>query len=482
MTPKLKNAVNGRQTKHLNDRCNVVCARSDKWPGMQKRMKGEQMTINKNNELKEDQKKAMEAIMSGKNVFVTGGAGTGKSHLVKRVVEELSDAGKNVMVCAPTSGAALLIDGVTIHSGFGYAFGPALTGANKLAIRTRDTIKNADVIIIDEVSMVRCDLMDSIAASISTAAKYSRRPKQIIVFGDFAQLPPVIKNDGTREVLEKYYRRDIGCGFAFLGDAWDRMHFETVCLTEVIRQADTEFAAKLNMIRTGNPDALDFINNNASYVPDPGSVTLFATNPEANALNRKKLDDLKGSIIKFNPITEGAVSNEQDNETISLKTGARIIITSNYNQDFAEQIAGVVKSGNFANGTQATVINAVHDPLNPIKDCIIAELDDGRKYKINRQRNDICGYRIDEYGDLQRIVEGSIYQIPIKLGYGITVHRSQGATFDSVNLDPSFKYKNSGQIYVALSRIRSLSGLNLIREISKSNLYVDPAVRKLYSF
>ena len=151
--------------------------------------------------LKSEQKKAYEIIMSGKDAFITGGAGTGKSYLLNKIISDLKHIGKQVIVCAPTGMAALNINGATIHRTFGYGKEPCITGKFKLVIRAPKVIRSADVIIIDEISMCRMDMMDSIIASVDKAMEKSGHHIQLVVAGDFCQLPPILPEKSSDRVF-----------------------------------------------------------------------------------------------------------------------------------------------------------------------------------------------------------------------------------------------------------------------------------------
>lgn len=195
-------------------------------------------------EFTSDQSKAFDLALGGENLFITGGAGTGKTFLLQKVIQTLARLGKQVVICAPTGTAAIKVGGVTINRVFSLLAGPCINEKSmSLTVHCPATIKKADVVIIDEVSMCRMDMMDSIQKSIEKAEKQTKRHIQVIVVGDFFQLPPVINEDrGERTLLEKYYKRPIGRGYAFTGDGWNKFGFTSVVLTQIVRQKDREFA------------------------------------------------------------------------------------------------------------------------------------------------------------------------------------------------------------------------------------------------
>ena len=203
--------------------------------------------------LNKSQKKAKLHIMRGKNVFVTGGAGSGKSILIKAVVEELERTGKRTILCAPTGMAALKIGGTTIHRAFGFPVGPCIVqeknGAG-LSVMTNVSamLKLADLVLVDEVSLIRADIFDAMVLSIKKAETLTGRRIQLVVIGDFFQLPPVLPRDSIeRTLLEAYYGHDIGYAYAFQSHYWDSCRFLTITLDEPMRQKDPKLIDCLNL-------------------------------------------------------------------------------------------------------------------------------------------------------------------------------------------------------------------------------------------
>ena len=253
------------------------------------------------------QKNALLHIRRGKDVFVTGGAGTGKSAVLCEAERELTQAGKNVIIMAPTGIAALNVGGVTIHSFFGFPSGPCINfgGSTRQAYATErapEALRLADTIIIDEISMVRADLMDAIISSIRKAERLSGRPKQLVVVGDFYQLPPVVRTDtGDAQLLKTYYGRPMDFAYAFQGREWQTIKFHTIILDTIVRQQDLSFVEALNGLRVGDREVLDYLNAHASISYDavPGVISLYAYRDDAQRRNQQQLDALEGPVYSY---------------------------------------------------------------------------------------------------------------------------------------------------------------------------------------
>lgn len=413
-------------------------------------------------QLTENQKKAYDAMMSGKNVFLTGEAGTGKSFVISTFLE--NNKNKNVLVTAPTGIAAINIHGSTLHRVFGAPTHPIISNVIK---KVPDEVKAADVIIIDEISMCRVDLFDFVARNIRKVEQEDNKRIQVIVIGDFFQLPPVT-NKEDKELLKMIYPISKHF-FAFESDYWDIFAFETVYLKDIIRQNDTAFIEQLNKARVGDKSCVDFFNQ---YQKNeiPGGIVLCGTNKTVLDINTEKLAEIDEKEMISTALYIGNFK-ETDclaDKDLSLKKGARVMALINH------------PKGHYQNGTLGTVVSAENG-------IAIVKFDNGHLEEIEphtweKEEYDVVN-DFDKDGDLHRRlikhVVGSCTQLPLKLAYAITIHKSQGQTFDKVNLIP--KCFSCGQLYVALSRVTSLDGLSLLKPISTSYLKSDEKVVCFYN-
>ncbi len=417
------------------------------------------------NKFTTEQQEAYDVMMSGQNVFLTGEAGTGKSFVIQAFIKENEKLKKKMIVCAPTGIAAIQIGGVTIHRVFQVSPEPQI---NTSKVQVPKTVKEADIIIIDEISMCRVDLFDYVIRVIKKAESMSK-PKQLIVIGDFFQLPPVTNNHDY-DILTKIYP-NYHKGFAFESQYWQDCHFQTIILKEVIRQLDQTFIENLNKIRTGDATAVDYFNEHASKEKISNGIVLSARNAVANKINKEELDKIDEEPIIYYSQVIGDVkaSDKTTVDELELKVGARVMIIVNDIEDFLYQ-----------NGSIGTIVK-----LND--NSVQVKLDHTSKIvTINAYEWDIENYEITEEtidGEttkrLKKVIVGKFIQLPLKLAYAITIHKSQGQTYDAVNLVPYCF--DCGQLYVALSRVKSIEGLSLIQPIKNNYLMCDEKVKTFYN-
>lgn len=403
---------------------------------------------------------------SRSNLFVTGAAGTGKSYTLRCLAESLQLAGQSVVICAPTGTAAVNCGGVTIHRAFNLHGGACINPVTmQIAAHTSAAIKRAEVVIIDEISMCRLDLFDCVAASLAKAEEQTNIHKQIIVFGDFLQLPPVTDDKhGERELLERYYGSKIGKGYAFQSDAWQRMHFKPVKLTQIVRQNDTAFIHELGLARCGDQSCISYFNQHSMPLASSTGTYICGTRAKVDSINEEMLAMLPGESRMYQGIKTQNV-NESDMmvpEFLILKENARVMMAINDPTGY----------GNYYNGSTGVIAKLADNSIT-------VRLDSGRTVCIDRYEWEIKEYVTGDGGKAEQQTIGTFTQFPLKLAYAVTIHKSQGGTFDSINLDP--QSWDSGQLYVALSRVKSISGLHLVRKIKPRNLIVDPLVLQFYT-
>lgn len=419
--------------------------------------------------LSNGQKEALNLLRSGENVFLTGEAGTGKSYVLSKYIDECKMNGLNVVVTAPTGIAAINVNGATMHRVFKIPFN-CFENKDDEFIPTPKVVKNAHVIIIDEISMVRYDVFAYVAKIML------KLDVQLVVVGDFFQLLPV-KTSQDEKVLRALYNDSFVDGFAFETPYWDKFNFKICYLREIKRQsADTaegaEFIANLNKARTGDKLCTEYFNNETSPEENDG-IYMYSRNAEADKRNHDMLNQLNTKEHIYLSSNSGAIkpSDKPVADQIHLKIGARVMSVVN-DPLFLYQ-----------NGSMGTVIE-----LN--NDNVVVKFDNGHTATIEPHRWSVYDYKVVEkviaVGDV-RITEntveqeeiGSFEQMPLKLAYAITIHKSQGQTFDKVNLDPySF---DAGQLYVALSRVKTAKGLHLLSPIVERYLITSKSAINFYS-
>lgn len=404
---------------------------------------------------------ALKTMLDGHNTFITGKAGTGKSFIVKTFIDEVNKLHKNIIICAPTGIAALNIGGVTIHRCFQISLEPQI---NPIIKQIPSQIKQADIIIIDEISMCRIDLFEYMIKVIEKAKKKI----QLIVVGDFFQLPPVTTNN-ERIVLKKIYP-DYDKGFAFESSKWQDCNFTTINLTKVIRQNENDFIAHLNMIRIGDKKGIAYFNQQSNNNQFSKGITLSALKSVVNQINQSELAKITTPAFTYQAKISGDVkaSDKPTDDLLELKTGARVMVLINDNDLI-----------NYQNGSLGTVVSLK-------KDAVLVKLDQtGKTIAFTYHEWEIENYVVEtiniDNGKQHRIKKnkiGSFTQIPLKLAYAITIHKSQGQTYEQINLLPySF---DCGQLYVALSRVKSIKGLHLSKPMKSEYLICNDNVKKFY--
>lgn len=375
--------------------------------------------------------------LSGANLFLTGKAGTGKTTVLNETIKGLERMGKQVIKVAPTGIAATNIDGTTIHSTFGLTPYGILSfdECRYLSEMKRLVLRRADVIIIDEVSMLRPDILDGMHWTLTKNGCPGLRNKQVIFAGDLKQLPPTI-NELDRSVLLRTYNGDL---FTYAA-IYPRLSVETIELDEIKRQSDPDFIAALNVVRDGgrSPYFEQFCTNQADgVILAPHTKTVI----EYNTIGLKKQT---GAEFRFDAVMEGEAKGGDFSldQLIKVKNGCPIIHLIN-------QIDGPLK-----NGTIGTFIS--HDGCHFFRfnntDFALAPVQiTKKKYVYDKGLDEI---RMEEIG--------KITQYPFRLAYALTIHKSQGLTFDAVTIDLRLPVFQRGQLYTALSRVRTPAGLHLI--------------------
>lgn len=410
---------------------------------------------------------------TGVSVFLTGKAGTGKTTFLKEIVRQTS---KRFAVVAPTGVAAINAGGVTIHSFFQLPLCPYLPDVKELVTeyqmpeRMRSLrkervriLRTLDLLIIDEISMVRADILDAID---DTLKRYRRNDRpfggvQLLMIGDIQQLPPVVK-ESERPYMEQVYSSP----FFFNSKVLQRLPFVTVELEKVHRQSDRLFLDILNEVRSGMPGdaALNELNKRLfpGFVPpeDERWIRLTTHNAQADSVNEAKMNALETEEATFEAQIEGIFpENAYPAETrLRLREGAQVMFVRN-------DTSG---EGRYYNGKIATV--------KKVKPALIVEDESGESIEVNTERWENIRYGLnEESGEIEGIVEGTFEQVPLRPAWAVTIHKSQGLTFDQVIIDAGAAF-SFGQVYVALSRCRTLEGIILTTPITRRCTFTSDEV------
>ena len=394
------------------------------------------------------------------HVYITGKAGTGKSTLLKYFKEKTA---KKVVVLAPTGVAAINVGGQTIHSFFG--FPPKyIDPRNIRRSRKKKLIKKIDAVVIDEVSMVRADLMDGIDHALRINRDEMEKPfggAQMIFFGDLFQLSPVADRE-SREVMNETYESL----YFFHSKVFNELDLNYFELQKNYRQSDRKFIDLLNKFRTNMCEDDDICLLNERIDKDAieekdGRIILTATNYVASRINCKRLSELSGRKHGYEATVSGDFNEKiyPTDAVLELKKGAQIMLMRN---DPGKR---------WVNGTIAEISDLGKDIVEV---CI-----NGKKHEVSPVIWNKIKYTYNQ--DEQRVEEdivGSFSQIPIKLAWAITIHKSQGQTFDKVVIDLGYGAFAHGQVYVALSRCKTLEGIYLNRPVIHSDIIFDERIHE----
>lgn len=383
--------------------------------------------------------------------FLTGRAGSGKTTFLNKVQELVN---KQFLSLAPTGVAAMLAGGDTIHSFFGLPMEVCYPGTmGKMNEARIQTLLHTDTIIIDEVSMVRCDIIDAIDYTMRKTLRSSLPfgGKQVIFVGDMFQLPPVIARKEERELMHDLYQAD-DC-FFYKADVIKRMRLVKIEFQKVYRQDDTQFLDILEEVRLNKvtPEDLMHLNRRVCQPTkeDGMVITLASRNSTADAINEKCLAEIDSEEYVYEGTVQGKFEEKRFpvEMTMRLKVGAQVMFTRNDQHK------------RWANGTLGKVTKLAKDEVQVTTNA-------GETYVVPNCSWDSVTYEYDkEAKKLKKEVTGTFTQYPLKLAWAITVHKSQGMTFEKMSLDLSKGMFAAGQLYVALSRVQSLEGLFLSKGI-----------------
>jgi GTPase SAR1 family protein len=417
---------------------------------------------------------------TNRNIFLTGKAGTGKTTFLHDLKKS---SPKRMVVMAPTGVAAINAGGVTIHSFFQLPFHPYVPSfylsknnpgsraeqkdqaGYKISREKINIIKSLDLLVIDEISMVRADTLDAVD-SVLRRYKNSHLPfggVQLLMIGDLQQLAPVVK-DEDREIINKYY----DSSFFFGSRALFSTDYITIELKHIYRQNDQVFIDLLNKVRNNSVDSDVLGELNKRYIPDfdtdsdGGYITLTTHNYQARMLNDSKLEKLPGSphFFKATVKDEFPEFSYPTSSELILKKGAQVLFVKN----------DISRDKLFFNGKIGKVKSFEEDII------VVKCPDDDFPIRVAMTEWQNMKYTLDdETKEIQETVIGTFTQYPLKLAWAITIHKSQGLTFDNAVIDARDAFAH-GQVYVALSRCRSLNGLVLSTRINQRSIVDDPAI------
>lgn len=393
------------------------------------------------------QQEVLDLVESGSNVYLTGLGGTGKSFVLEEIIERAKAEDKSVIACAPTGIAALNIGGSTIHRVLGIRPSKALSPSIAPWINDNSPLLSCDLMIVDEISMCRLDLFDCLSLALKAAARLRKDGKplcQLVVVGDFCQLPPVLRAE-DRPTLEQQYGYDVGAGYAFMGMEWDSWDFKKVELTEAIRQRDSSFVAALNACRIGDTQGLKWIEEHAVDKAPENAITLCGRNDMVDRENQKNLDGLPSQSVHYNAEVDGSVepSDMPTLKDLEIKPGARVMALVNNSET------------TYMNGSLGTVISCDDEYVD-------VHFDNGSVTRIEPHTWSITRPVLSG-GKTKNETIGTFTQIPLKLAYAITIHKAQGQTFEAASIYPDCW--DPGQLYTALSRLTTIEGMHLMHHI-----------------
>lgn len=414
---------------------------------------------------------ALELIQeTNQSFFLTGKAGTGKSTFLKHIVETVS---KDFVVVAPTGIAAVNVGGVTIHSFFQFPLRPLLPEDEDIKVFWKDSEKRKiisamDILIIDEISMVRADLIDGIDYSLRKNGGKPNLPfggKQVVFVGDIFQLEPVtIKNTGEQKIISEIY----GSSYFYNAKVFERVSLFTVELQKVYRQTDSAFISLLDKVRVKeiSPTDLNKINtrvfSQSELNKNDFAITLTTKNDLADTVNFKKLSELKTEPFAYNAEVSGEFEESKypTEPELTLKVGAQVIFIKNDTDK------------RWVNGTIGQVSGLTDTEIK-------VRLKDGEIYSVEKRIWENIKYQYNkEKKKIEQEIVGTFKQYPLKLAWAITIHKSQGLTFDKVVVDFGNGTFASGQAYVALSRATSFEGLFLKQKLNSTDIYIDDEIKE----
>lgn len=406
------------------------------------------------------------ALIEGtrEHVFVTGKAGTGKSTLLDYVNWHTD---KSIVICAPTGVAALNVGGQTIHSLFRLPVGVIADEDIDLNDATKKMLNALDAVVIDEVSMVNADLMDGIDRVLRQARSRDEPfgGAQMVLFGDPYQLPPIEPRDAGELA---YFAEHYASMWFFDARVWRETELRVVELSEVHRQSDPRFTAMLNAVRHGQVTAeiAETLNSVGARrpLPEHDIITLATRNDMVRRTNERQLQSLPGEAVRFEAEELGDWGRTYPaDEVLELKVGAQVMF---------------LRNDTFAGGSGPRWVNGSIGEVVELGDTVRVRIG-SEDVEVEPAEWDRYRYHFDPLSKtLERELVASFRQLPLRLAWAVTIHKSQGASFDRAIIDLGAGAFANGQTYVALSRLTRLDGLYLSRPLRPSDVRVDDTVRE----
>lgn len=435
-------------------------------------------------QLSKEQKKAIDLVIKkGYNLFIQGMAGTGKSAFIKYLQH---NSNKNIVLCSPTAIAALNVGGMTLHSLFRLPIMDFITDDRLFKMNRKsviDVIKAINILIIDEVSMVRPDILDAVD-KVCRRIRGNYKPFggiQVVLIGDLYQLPPII-NKNTSNIFEiEYGSKD---PFFFDANVYKKANFKAIQFTKVFRQLDKKLLDNLIRIRTATaiPEALKYFNNCKIKDKDTleYAVTLTPYRNIASSINKSRLDKLKGKETVYKAKLDGYFETADDSacpglKVLSLKKGALVIFNKND------------KAKAWINGSVGIVEDLQREyitvrVLQTGKTVIVGREDwESKEYNTVEEDTGLIDPETKKPIKNKKIVEtvtGTFIQFPLQLGYGMTIHKAQGKTLDKVSIDLDRGAFAPGQLYVALSRTRTKEDMNVVNPIKPRDIIINDRIKE----
>lgn len=403
------------------------------------------------------QEHAFAMINQGHSCFITGPGGVGKTYVIQNSLNNHS------VLCAPTGIAALNVGGETCHSVFGLPFNiPEVDDQRKIGHKLRNLFSSGAIktIQFDEIGMIRADMFDLMDKKMRflTRKNIPFGGLQILAFGDFFQLAPVLTNS------DKYAFGSFGykSPYCFDSHVWKELDLKPIALKKVYRQSDEAQIKILNMIRTGADGATRLIpqfNRLKGSATDPNILTLCCYNASASMINEHWYEQIDSKEHVFNATKTGKMPVEPVDEVLKLKAGTKVLLCAN--------------TESFKNGSRGVIVGFGSDHIT-------VELESGEvvaveKYTWENKESEVF------QGEVNSVRVGAFTQYPIKMGWAVTVHKSQGMTLEAACLDVGRGCFSPGQLYVALSRLKDLKNLTVATDLTNSDLMVSDRVKNYYS-